>query len=577
LNMPENDPQNLAFYWSTLFVRSLFAEGVRNVVISPGSRSTPLTLAFSAHPGISKTIAVDERSAAFIALGQAKASAVPSVLVCTSGTALANYAPAVFEATTSGVPMIIASADRPPHLRGLGASQTIDQIKIFGTQPAFFHEVGEPSPHPEKQQRVQVLARQAFQCSLDYPGVSHINFAFDKPFEPEDDFLKNIESENQNHSKRSQTDYSQLTGETELGEKFWSQLISAEFPLIVVGATSSLDENDFITPLARALSAPVIAEPGSNIPNSRHIISGYSGFLKDSTYREALKPDLIIRVGSFPVSKGIQLLFEECDDVHQISFTDSRLPNDGDFPANRSIHLKSPLLIPDINGNASPKWLSKWRKTSKEFHSFLLDQIQPSTPLTDGYIFKEAGELIPKKAFTMVSNSFPVRDIALFTDFAGQEIYVNRGAAGIDGITSTAIGLSSILDKQGVLFIGDVAFLHDINALLSAKEISNPLVIVILNNGGGTIFRMLPVYKFKQKHQQYFETPQDVRIVSLCRAYQIGHTLVSKPEQFIPAFENYIDKPGIHVIECITDADDSMIERHKLWNFSLSLQDDTEN
>ena len=203
-----------------------------------------------------------------------------------------------------------------------------------------------------------------------------------------------------------------------------------------------------------------------------------------------------------------------------------------------------------------------------------MDQIHPNTPLTDGYIFKEAGELIPKKSFTMLSNSFPIRDLALFTDFSGQEIYVNRGASGIDGIISTTIGISSVLNKTGVLFIGDIAFLHDINALLSARTITNPLVIVLLNNGGGTIFRMLPVYKFKQKHSEFFETPQDVRIVSLCRGYHIDHTLVSKPEQFAPAFENYINKPGIHVIECITDADDSMIERHKLWNFSLSSKDE---
>ena len=473
--------------------------------------------------------------------------------------------------------MIVASADRPPHLRGLGASQTIDQIKIFGSQPVFFHEAGEPSSEPNKQKRIQVIGRQAVQSSLANSGVAHINFAFDKPFEPEDDFLKIIESENLNHSKRSQTDYSQNIGKTELGEKFWSQLISAEYPLIVVGATSVSVDLSFVTPLARALSAPIIAEPGSNIPNSRHIISGYAGFLKDSEYREDLKPDLIIRIGSFPVSKGVQQLLQDCSDIHQISITDSRFPNDGDYPAYRTIQLKSALTIPDINGNSSSKWLSKWKKISKNFNSFLMDQIHPSTPLTDGYIFKEAGELIPKKAFSMLSNSFPVRDMALFTDFSGQEIYVNRGAAGIDGIISTTIGLSTILDKQGVLFIGDIAFLHDINAFLSIKEVTNPLVIIVLNNGGGTIFRMLPVYKFKQKHQQYFETPQDVRIVSLCRGYNIGHTLVSKPEQFAPAFESYIDKPGVHVIECITDADDSMIERHKLWNFSLSSPDDNKN
>jgi 2-succinyl-5-enolpyruvyl-6-hydroxy-3-cyclohexene-1-carboxylate synthase len=572
--MQENEPQNLAFFWSTIFVRSLFVEGVRNVIISPGSRSTPLTLAFSAHPGFKSTIAVDERSAAFIALGQAKASGIPSVLICTSGTALANYSPAVFEATNAGIPMIIVSADRPPHLRSTGASQTIDQIKIFGTQPVFFHEVGEPQDDTNKLERLEILARQAFSNSIEYRGVSHLNFAFNKPFEPEADFLKKIESENQNHSKRSQTDYSQQIEGTQLGEKFWSQLISAERPLIIVGADSGDTELDFITPLARALSAPIIAEPGSNIATSRHIISGYSGFLKDPEFREELKPDLIIRAGSFPVSKGVQLLLDENKEILQIGFASNRIPIDGDTRIDRVIHLKSSLTIPDVNGNSNSKWLNLWKKTSKKFNSFLSDQIQPNTPLTDGFIFKEAGDLIPKKSFVMLSNSFPVRDLALFTDFSGQQIFVNRGAAGIDGIISTTIGISSVLNKTGVLFIGDIAFLHDINALLSARNISQPLVIVVLNNGGGTIFRMLPVYKFKKKHQEYFETPQDVRIVSLCRGYNIDHTLVSKPEQFIPAFENYIDKEGIHIIECITDADDSMIERHKLWNFSLSSQNE---
>lgn len=572
--MQENEPQNLAFYWSTLFVRSLFSEGVRDVVISPGSRSTPLTLAFSAHPGINKTIAVDERSASFLALGQAKASGIPSVLVCTSGTALANYSPAVHEATNSGTPMIIASADRPPHLRGLGASQTIDQIKIFGTQPVFFHEIGEPRPASNNQKRVEVAARQAVQSAIEFTGVSHINFSFDKPFEPEDDFLKLIEKENLNHSKRAQTDYSQDLDETTLGEKFWSQLISAEKPLIIVGPKTCRTELGFITPLARALSAPLIAEPGSNIPNSKHIISGYSGFLKDPDFRDQLKPDLIIRAGSFPISKGVQELLSECNDIHQISFASIKVPNDGDTPPDRTIHLKSPLSIPDINGNASPKWLKEWKKVSKKYSSFLVDNILPSTPLTDGFIFKEAGDLIPKKSFVMLSNSFPVRDLAMFTDFSGQEIYVNRGAAGIDGIISTTAGLSSVLKKTGVLFIGDIAFLHDINALLLARNIDEPLIIVVLNNGGGTIFRMLPVYKFKKKHNQLFETPQDVRIVSLCRGFNVDHTLVSKPEQFANAFESYVDKPGVHVIECITDADDSMIERHKLWNFSLSSQNE---
>ncbi len=561
--------ENLAFYWSTLFVRSLFEEGITEVVISPGSRSTALTLAFSAHPGFESTVAIDERSASFIALGKSKALGIPAVLVCTSGTALANYAPAVFEAASSATPLIIASADRPPHLRNIGASQTIDQIKIFGEQPVFFHEAGEPSSDIQKQHRIEVAAKQAVERSLADAGVSHINFAFNKPFEPENDFLKQIQEENESHSKRSQTDYSQAVGETELGEKFWSQLISAERPLIVAGTTTVWDKTRFIAPLARILSAPVVAEPGSNLSNSKYIISGYSGFLKTKENRETLKPDLILRIGRFPVSKGLQLLLKDCADVHQISFAHPRFPNDGDIPTNRTIYLKNELSIPDINGNASSKWLSEWRKTSKKFKAFLEEHVQPSSPLTDGYIFEQANKLIPKKSFIMLSNSFPVRDLALFSDFSGKEIYVNRGAAGIDGIISTSIGLSSVLKKPGVLFIGDIAFLHDLNALLSAKKVEYPLIIIVLNNDGGTIFRMLPIYKFKQKHHDFFETPQDVRITSLCRGFGVDHTLISKPEQFIPAFEGSIEKPGAHVIECITDADDSMIERHQLWNFTL--------
>ncbi len=567
--MLEDDSQNLAFHWSTLFVRALFEAGVRNVIISPGSRSTALTLAFSAHPGFEKYTSIDERSAGFMALGQAKTTSTPTALVCTSGTALANYTPAVYEASNSGIPMLILSADRPPSLRSIGAPQTIDQIKIFGNQPVFFHEVGLPNSSLDAQERLKALAQQSVDKTLHHKGVAHLNFAFDKPFEPEDEFLSQVAKENENHAKRSQTDYDQQTGKVELGEKFWSELIASERPLIIVGENNRTSPFEFITPLSRILNAPVISEPGSNISSSRQLVSGFSGFLRNKENRDELKPDLILRFGGFPVSKGVQLLLQENQDVHQISFSNPDFPNHGNTPANRSIHLNHELEIPDIDGNADPKWIKKWRKTSKEFQKHLRAEVYPKTPLTDGFLFKEASNLIPKKSFVMLSNSFPVRDFSLFTDHTGKEVYVNRGAAGIDGIISTTIGISSQTNKSGVLFVGDIAFLHDVNALLHSKYASESLIIVVLNNGGGTIFRMLPVYKFKEKHKQYFETPQGTKIVSLCRGFNVDHELVSKPEQFAKAFEKFADKPGVHVIECITDADDSMMERHSLWNFKM--------
>lgn len=561
------EPQNLAFHWSTIFARTLFEQGIRNVIISPGSRSTPLTLAFTTHPGFSNSIVLDERSAAFMALGQAKVSGMPSVLVCTSGTALANYHPAVEEATASGIPMIIASADRPPHLRGVGASQTIDQVKIFPSV-VFYHEAGEPNLKKQGIDRIKTAAKQCIYYSTSRSGVAHVNFPFSKPLEPDADFLRRIEEENVNHSKRRRTNYNLKNIGTQLGEKFWSQLISAENPVFIAGPEHHFESNSFITELAKVLNAPILVEPGSNVPSSKYTITGFSGFLRSTDLMEELEPDLILRFGAFPVSKALSNYLEYYPGVHQITFSHKNNWRDGSFPSHRHILIEQHLEIPDITGNAQSSWLKRWKNLEKLFKQKRTETIQPSSPLTDGYVFNHLAALLPKKSYAMLSNSFPIRDMALFGDYNGKNFFVNRGAAGIDGIISTAIGISQTLKTSGVLFIGDLAFLHDVNALLSAKYIDHPLVIVILNNGGGTIFRMLPVYKMKEKHQMYFETPQDVRIASICRGYHIDHLLVSRPEQLIPAFENCLEKSGVHVIECITDADDSMIERHKLWNFS---------
>ena len=566
--MPERDPQNLNFYWSTLFVRALFEQGVREVVISPGSRSTPLTLAFAAHPGFRKHSIIDERSAAFTALGLAKGTGVPACLVCTSGTALANYLPAVVEAAQSGVPMIIASADRPPHLRGIGASQTIDQLKIFGDYPVFFHEVGEPKESNNSILRLEHLAGQSYQAAIKKRGVVHLNFPFSKPFEPSADFLEDIETENEKHSKRSFSGYKTETGETTLGETFWSDLVSSEKPVIIAGPECSGHSSQAVGELAKILQAPVLAEPGACVGSSRFTITGYDGFLKNSEIEKNLKPDLILRFGQEPVSKSLSTYLLKNSDVMQIRFTEGHKLEDETLSAQKLVNLDSALSIPEVSGSTDKNWLKLWRKQQKEFLEFREDQLHPSTPLTDGYVFHAIGPMIPKKSFVILSNSFPIRDMALFGDPDGREIYVNRGAAGIDGITSTALGLSLGLKKTGFLFVGDIAFLHDSNALLNTHKIEEPLFIIVINNGGGTIFRMLPINEYRKKYLHYFETPQQVSIAALCRAHKINHALVSRPEQLISNIEANLEKPGVHVLECMTDADDSMALRHTLWGYS---------
>ncbi|MDR9418759.1 2-succinyl-5-enolpyruvyl-6-hydroxy-3-cyclohexene-1-carboxylic-acid synthase [Gracilimonas sp.] len=568
--MPENDPQNVAFHWSTHFIRSLFEEDIRHVVISPGSRSTALTLAFSAHPGFETFVNIDERSAGFQALGLAKASGKPAVLVCTSGTAAANYYPAVIEAAQSGVPLIVLTADRPPHLRGTGASQTIDQVKLYGDYPVFFHEVGEPKLNEKNLKRLQLSAKQAVQRSISNSGVAHLNFSFSKPFEPTSDFLKQIEDENKKLADRPSAKYDLNIAPTELDETFWSDIISAEKPLIIVGPSFPNTDSSFIADLAKRINAPILAEPGSNIPTSKNNIQGFDGFLKNVANIEKLEADLILRFNQQPVSKALNNYLETCTEALQISFMHPHHWADGSLSSDKQIHLSSPLHIPEVTGSADKKWLKSWKSAEKKFTGHRKDLLTSSSPITDGFVFSEITKHLPKKSFTMLSNSFPVRDMSLFGEFDGKEIFVNRGAAGIDGITSTAIGLSQSLDKPGCLMIGDIAFLHDTNGVLLADQVSKSLVIVVLNNGGGTIFRILPVHNIKSKYSAFFETPQKTKIAALCRAHNVHHELISKPKQIIPTFKELIKQNGVYVIECMTDADKSMKQRHALWNFNLN-------
>lgn len=568
--MPETDLNDLAFSWSTLFVRSLYKEGIRHAVLSPGSRSTALTLAFSAHPGIEKHLAIDERSAAFMAMGMGKASGVPAVLVCTSGTAVANYYPAVIEATQSGVPLLVASADRPPHYRSVGASQTIDQLKIFGDYPVFFHEVGEPVTHANGRERLALAAHQAVYLSKEQKGVSHLNFAFSKPFEPSIEMLSQTEQENQDQLKAIQEVSYTSSGVTYLPDEFWSDLKASKRPLILVGPASSSQDLHFVNELALRLKAPVLAEPGSQVPSSANTIEGFDGFLRNKANHEILRSDLILRFGPLPVSKAIHLYLDSCTQVRQMVFGEkAKLPLDGSLSADQHIPINGAFHIPDFTGSAGNSWLHSWLQAEKDFKAERSELLEQASNLTDGFIFNKVSEATPQQAFTMLSNSFPVRDMSMFGHFGGKKMYANRGAAGIDGILSTTVGLSISSKAPGVLFIGDIAFLHDSNALLLAKEIQHPLVIVVINNGGGTIFRMLPVHKIQSKYERYFETPQTTDIQYLCQAHHIHHSKVSNPDQILPIFTKLIQEDGLHVIECKTDADYTMQQREQLWNFKV--------
>jgi len=560
----------LPLYWASSFFRTLNKNGVNQAVISPGSRSAPLTLSLAALSGFKKYTIVDERSAAFTALGIAKYTSKPVVLVCTSGTAAANYYPAVIEARQSGIPLILLTADRPPSIQKTGASQSIDQHDMFGSYPVFSFDPGVPSENPKNISRLKTAAEQSVYFSQHRAGPVHINFPFEKPLEPDSTFFEKIRRENLEIARVEHTQKPDIIHQlTELNDTTWSEIVSAERPIIIAGPAHPHQDLSFVAKLAESLKAPVLAEPGSNILPHDHIIDGFDGFLRNKENRDYLKTDLVLRFGRQPVSKALNLFLSEIADHTYIAFHHPELWSDESLTVSKSVVLKGSLDIPEISGSASGDWLSKWEKVSAKFCTYKTSVINNNT-LTDGFVFAGAEKFLSKDTWVMLSNSFPVRDMQLFNKYH-KPCFVNRGAAGIDGITSTAIGLSLANNTPGVLFTGDLAFLHDLNALQQTSYVEAPLMIIVLNNGGGTIFRMLPVFDELNKdiYTTYFETPQRISLVHLCRAHNVDHTLVTRTHELDDAISNNIHKSGVHVIECITDADDSMKQRKKLWNFEV--------
>ncbi|HKI43689.1 MAG TPA: 2-succinyl-5-enolpyruvyl-6-hydroxy-3-cyclohexene-1-carboxylic-acid synthase [Balneolales bacterium] len=568
---------NFTFDWCLKFVETLATDGLRNVIISPGSRSTPLTLAFSAHPGICKTVVLDERSAAFIALGIAKITGNPAAIVCTSGTAAANYYPAVIEASMSEVPLLILTTDRPPNLRSIGASQAIDQLKIFGDYPRFFFEVGEPVDAVPDIKRLLLLANQAYRKSVADKGPVHINFSFRKPFEPEPDHYQS-ESERIAGSlkKRSADDTGEFLDKptTSLPTQLTERIKNAKRPVIVAGGIDPAVRGDGPFRLAQKLNAPLLTEAHSQLSGYRSgdqpsFIYGFDSFLKNREIRQSLQPDLIIRFGSPTISKGLDLWLIAWESADQVVVNDSKEFRDPVITANDFYTVPSYRFnLDDTDTNTDTGWLNQWKQHSDKHADTVREVLDEAGPFTDGHAHYHISPKIPDDWLVMLSNSFPVRDFDLFGyRYTGEgPVLVNRGASGIDGVTSTFLGAAMASEKDAILITGDLAFLHDTNALLSARNLSGnqTIVILVLNNKGGGIFRMLPIVSYKDVFDTYFVTQQQADLEHLSRAYDIKFHRVESNGELVNEFKGLIGNKGFHIIECVTDSEQSMNLRLRL-------------
>ena len=572
-------------------VDEFYQLGVRHAVFSPGSRSTTMAMLFKEHEGFETYMNIDERSASFMALGIAKAHKEPTVLVCTSGSAVAHYLPAVLEAQYTGVPLIVLSADRPHTLLHVGAPQTVDQHKIFGTAVNYFEELAVPQESHYYTYPRQV-ARKSYMKAMDTKkGPVHINVPLFEPLVPE--LSRNHFEAGRSSFKvvkpnygsvfdcRHENDLTHINNAVDIahgndGTNEINDLFKRyERILILAGPQIDIDEAETIRSFGAALQAPILADPLSNVRGcgtSKVVISTYDALLAGQALWHELKPDCVIQFGQIVVSKRVQQMIASWTDVEYIEVNptmDSMNPT-----GKTTMHVQASIdVFTHLYGknNNSDTYLNIWRRldqAGKKQLSLAIDEPH----CFEGRTIRELQKQIPEDGQIFVANSMTIRDFDYFW-FSGESkavLYGNRGVNGIDGTISTALGLA-VNGRPTYLVTGDLSLFHDLNGLAVAKTHNLNLTIILHNNDGGGIFEYLP--QKGTKHFDYlFSTSQGLDYSGAAKLYGCGYTKISSPDELSSALAKIGQESGVHIIEIPTNREYSRELHKKYTKVSVDME-----
>ena len=568
------------------FVNELSALGVKYVSLSPGSRNTSLTLAFANNKKIKSFIHIDERSSGFFALGLAKASNTPVAVVCTSGTATAELYPAIVEAYQQRVPLIICTADRPPELLNRGANQTINQDNLYRNHIRWFYNSGLPEPNIKKIRNLKLAACNAvYYSTIKSRGPVHLNFPFKKPFEPKsytdeiDEKILIFAEDTLSAKGRPCT-----CNHTDIVKEKWFLNIlkyfeKLEHGLIIVGPDNYNPE--FLNNcqiLSQKLLYPILADGTSQLRFGNHckenIITNFDAFLRPGKFSTTHQPDIIIQFGRTVTSKGLDTFLSNCTAARFM------VNEFGDWfdPANKAlaayacepyIFCKEMIKLIDslrfTRENSS--WLQAFNSEEKTSSKLKTKIINNSSFPNESRIVNEILNAVPDKCQIMVSNSMPVRDFDYFASCSEKDIivYSNRGASGIDGITSTALGIAAANKKPTLLITGDLAFYYDLNGLLSAKNYNIPIVIVLINNNGGGIFEVLPISNYGKIFKKYFLVAHNLEFKNFVKAFSGNYKLIKSWKNLNSSLRSAFKSKRFSVLEIKTNAADSFKTRRKFW------------
>ena len=600
--------------WVRAFIDELARAGVEHACVAPGSRSTPLVMACAREERVRIWVLLDERCAGFFALGLGKATRRPAAVITTSGTATANLFPAVIEASQAGVPLLVLTADRPYELRGTDANQTIDQSRLYGSFVRESLDAGEPSADGLRTVRALACGAVAATLGMD-PGPVHVNFPFDKPLEPAELAAEQAATLRaadpvglDGHADGTPMVPPVVEGEAGPIEDevraVASALAAGGRGLIVAGPVTDPEAvAPAIGDLAQGTGFPVLGDPLSGVRFSEHgaehSVTAYDLFLRglsqrdaspsreasqDAKLREALRPDIVCRIGSAPTSGSLLAFLGGLGDVPQVRITSGRCGKDHLGVTSLDVRSEVASFVRAVTGelsalgvvtktsptpNTPPTWRDQWTEIDHAaLQAVCAYRASGAAEPFEGEILAAVVAGVPEGTTLFVSNGLPVRDLDAFGG-GGKRlcVYGNRGASGIDGIVSTVAGIAAANEGPSplVAVVGDIAFYHDMNGLLAVAKYELDIVFVVINNDGGGIFHMLPIREHEPEFTQYVATPHGLDFRHAAKLYGISYRCVDHPTGASDALGNALEEvpagTGPRILEVRSDRDQNQRAR----------------
>jgi 2-succinyl-5-enolpyruvyl-6-hydroxy-3-cyclohexene-1-carboxylate synthase len=540
------------------FVDELVRCGMRAACTAPGSRSTPLVLSLVRDERLRCYSHLDERVAGFFAVGLAKASGLPVAVACTSGTAAVELAPAVYEAREARVPLVVLTADRPPELRDVGAGQTIDQLKLYGDAAKWFVEVGTHEATPARLRWIRTLACRAFwTATTGRCGPVHLNLPLREPL-----VLDEGETLPPDDSGRP-------------GGRPWvvhAQAAAQPAQVTFGGARGVIvagrDERHPALPAALARAAercgyPLLADPLSGARRGGAAVAHYDALLRDEAFAAAHAPDFVLRVGDLPTSKPLRQWLAGQADAAQVRLDPEEGWQDPDGVVETMLVADPVATLDALDASADPAWLRSWRLADEAAARAIAATLGDA--LSEPLVAAQLGADLPATATCFVASSMPVRDVETFWPArdAPPRALSHRGANGIDGTVSGALGAAAGGAGPVVLLIGDVALAYDLGALAAGTRLGLSLTIVLLNNDGGGIFSFLPVARERDAFEEHVATPHGLDFARAAALYGCAYTRADDPAALRTALDAAGD--GVALIEVRTDRDENVALHRRVW------------